>query len=207
MEWKKVKTQYPEFQRTMAALEAEAIALARDRWPGFKYVAERALQPMEGEAGRTTILPELFADEAGDVLDSAHTVRTWGVDNFRIKYSSTEPAAIAIPGWKTILQGGNPANIGITREDSILALEGFTIPDPSILISKLRMEVGSRRYPKIDVEEMHGYEQPALIFEKGYTIPEENHYLLKGFFEADGYQRVIPLGFTIFRRRDLFITE
>jgi len=69
------------------------------------------------------------------------------------------------------------------------------------------MEIGSTSFPKLDIEEMHGYEQPALIFEKGYTIPEENHFLLKGFFEAEGYQRVIPLGFTIFRRRDLFITE
>ena len=206
-EWKKVKTAYPEFQRTMAELETEAINLARERWPGFKYVAERAFQPEEGESGRTTILPELFADEAGDVLDSDHSPSTWGVNSFRQYFSSTSPAPVVIPGWKTILQGGNPQQIGITHEDSIIALAGFVIPDPTLLITKLRMEIGSRRFPKVDIEEMHGYEQPALIFEKGYVVPEESHFLLKGFFEASGYQRVVPLGFVIFRRRDLFVTE
>lgn len=207
VEWKRIKEQYPEFQKTMANLETQAIDMAVARWTGFKYDPAKALQPDEGESGRTTILPELFADENNDILDDNHAPQTWGVDNYRIYYTDTSPAAVAIPGWKTILQGGNPQNIGITREDSIIALAGYMIPDPTILISKLRMEIGSRRYPKIDIEEMHGYEQPALIFEEGYTIPEENHFLLKGFFEANGYQRVIPLGFCIFRRRDLFITE
>jgi len=200
----KVKLQYPEFQETLAKLETKMLEDTEAVWAPLKrgfLVTERTDQ-----FGRTTILPEWFADEAGDVLDSAHVPTTWGVNNFRIYYSSTSPAAAAIPGWKTILQGGG-SPIGTTPEDIRIALAGLAFPNKALNISKIRMEIGDKRLPKIDIEELHNYTKPALIFEEGFIIPEETHFLLRGFFEASGYQRVIPLGFGCYRRRDLVITE
>jgi len=204
VEYKKLKTQYPEFQEAMAALENEALSLAQARWPGMSY---GGFQPGPNEYGRTTILPEVFADEAGDILDKNHVPNTWGVNEFRIYFSSTSPSNVAIPGWKTILQGGNPQAIGTTPEDVVIAIAGFAITDPSILFSKLKLEIGDKTYVKIDIEEINMYEQPAIIFEKGYVVPPETHFKLKGFFQASGYQRVIPLGFMLYRRKDFLIHE
>ncbi len=204
VEYKKLKIQYPEFQESMARLESEALDLAAKRWPGMTY---GGFHPNANQYGRTTILPEVFADEAGDVLDKDHSPNTWGVDEFRIYYSDTSPSAVGIPGWKTILQGGNPQAIGTTPEDIILAVGGFAIPDPSILFSKLKLEIGDKTHVKVDIEEIHMYEQPAIIFEKGYVVPPETYFKLKGFFQASGYQRVIPLGFMLYRRKDFLIHE
>ena len=169
----KVKVQYPEFQKTLAALEEKMLANTKAvSWPGWTY---GGLTPGPKQFGRTTILSELFADEAGRKLDKAHTPDYWGVNNFRQLFTSTSPAAVAIPGWKTILQG---AGIATTPEDWRVAWCGLMFADPSHLISKIRFE-----------------------------IDEETHFLLKGFFEATGYQRVIPLGFAYYKRKDLAISE
>jgi len=204
VEWKKLKTQFPEFQETLVNLESLTLETAAKRWGGQSY---GRFNPGADQYGRTTILPEVFADEAGDILDENHSPTWWGVDNFRIYYSNTSPSAVTIPGWKTILQGGNPQQIGVTPEDVIIGLAGFAIPDPSILISKFKLEIGDKIHVKIDIEEMHMYEQPALIFEEGYRIPPETYFKLRGFFEADGFQRVIPLGFLLYRRKDFLIHE
>ena len=204
VEYKKLKSQYPEFQQAMARLESEALDLAAKRWSGMTY---GGFHPEANEYGRTTILPEVFADEAGDILDKDHSPTTWGVNEFRQYFSSTSPAEVAIPGWKTILQGGNPQAIGITPEDVVLAIAGFAITDPAILFSKLKMEIGDKTYVKVDIEEAHMYEQPAIIFEEGYTVPPESHFVVKGFFQASGYQRVVPLGFVLYRRKDFLIHE
>jgi len=204
VEYKKLKTQYPEFQETLAELESEALSMAASRWPGMTY---GGFQPGANQYGRTTILPKVFADEAGDILDKNHVPKTWGVNEFRIYFSSTSPANVAIPGWKTILQGGNPENIGTTPEDIIIALAGFAIPDPSILFSELRLQIGDKTYVIVDIEEIHMYEQPAIIFEKGYVVPPETFFKLQGFFQASGYQRVVPLGFMLYRRKDFLIHE
>jgi hypothetical protein len=59
----------------------------------------------------------------------------------------------------------------------------------------------------MDVEELHAYETPTLIFEEGFEIPEETSFLLRGFFEATGKQRIVPLGFVYYRRKDTVLTE
>lgn len=202
-EYDKLKTS-DWFIKAARDLEANAIRDTEAVWHPLKmgyYALERTDQ-----FGRTTILPENFADEAGDVLDLNHTVRWWGVDNYRQYYTSTSPSAVVIPGWKTLLQGGG-APIGVTPEDIRLAWIGLAFPVKTLLISKIQFEIGDKRFPKIDIEELHNYNKPALIFEEGFIIPEETHFRLYGFFEDPGYQRVIPLGFQMYRRRDLVISR
>jgi len=199
-----VKKVFPEFQQTLQEAEQRALSSTKTVWPGLTY---GGLTPKENQFGRTNILPMWFADEAGDVLDKNHSPSTWGVNSFNIYYSSTSPSTATIPGWKTILQGGNAANVGITPEDVRIIWVGLAFASPTLNISKIRFEIGDTRYPIIDIEELHTFEKPTLIFEKAFIIPEETHFLLKGFFEASGYQRVIPLGFAYYRRKDTVITE
>ena len=199
-EWKKLKSQFPEFQESVAMLEQKTLAMVSQVWPGMNY---GRFNPKEGQYGRTTILPFNFMDQAGDVLDLNHTVRWWGADSFRIWYDALTPTAAAIPGWKTILQGAGTG--GLTLEDVVLNLIGFAFPGGALNISILRLEIGDTVHVKLDIEEAHMYEQPAFIFEDGYTIPEETYFRLIGWFEAIGYQRVVPLGFATYRRKDAMV--
>ena len=201
IEWKKLKSYFPEFQEMVAMLEQQSLSLCSKVWPGMTYGRFNPLGTTQ--YGRTTFLPELFMDQNNDVLDDAHSPTWWGVNSFKQYFTSTSPTAVAIPGWKQILQGAGAG--GITPEDVIMNLIGFAILDESILFSKLRLEIGDIVHVKMDCEEIHMYEQPAIIFEEGYTIPEETYLRLRGFFEASGFQRVVPLGFMLYRRKDTLV--
>ena len=203
VECSRIRRTSPEFQHTLRELEARVLENTVGVWAGLNY---GGLTPREKQFGRTTFLPQHFADEAGDVLDSLHTVPDWGRNCFRILYTALLPAAAAIPGWKTILQGGG-APIGVTPEDVRMAWAGLAFTTESIHVSKIRFEIGDTRYPIMDIEEIHAYEMPAMIFEEGFEIPEETHFLLRGWFEATGKQRIVPLGFIYYRRKDTVLTE
>ena len=203
VECDKIKQTFPEFQHTLRELEARILENTVSVWAGLNY---GGLTPRDKQFGRTTFLPQLFADEAGDVMDSAHTVADWGRNSFRILYTSLLPAANAIPGWKTILQGGGTP-IGTTPEDIRMAWVGLAFTTQSIHVTKIRFEVGDTRYPIMDIEEINSYNKPALIFEEGFEIPEEANFLLRGWFEASGKQRIVPLGFIYYRRKDSVLTE
>jgi len=202
-ECNKIRAEYSEFQNTLRELEARVMENTKGVWPGMTY---GGLTPREKQFGRTTFLPQHFADENNDVLDGAHLPADWGRNNFRILYTALLPAAGVIPGWKTILQGGG-APIGVTPEDVRMAWAGLAFTTQSIHVSKIRFEIGDTRYPIMDIEEMHAYEFPTMIFEEGFEIPEETHYLLRGYFEATGKQRIVPLGFIYYRRKDTVLTE
>ena len=203
METSKIKRYSPEFQHTLRELEARLLENTVMVWAGLNY---GGLTPREKQFGRTTFLPQFFADEAGDVLDSAHTVAGWGRNTFRQLFNSTTPAAAVVPGWKTILQGGG-APIGTTPEDLRMAWAGLAFTSEEINVTKIRFQIGDTRYPIMDIEEIHTYNMPALIFEEGFEIPEEASFLLRGWFEETGKQRIIPLGFVYYRRKDSVLTE
>jgi len=226
----KVKTQYPEFQDTLQTLEQQIVAETGIHWENS--VGQMSLMPQagwsqqqgvwsnmtygrftpgNGQFGRTTWLPENMEDAAGDVLDVNHTFANQGYlcapNSWRQYYSSTVPTAAAVPGWKTIYAGANATAPQSTLEDIRLALAGWMFPSKSIKVTKLRMEIGDTRYVIHDIEEIHGYVQPAIIYEEGFIIPEETHFLLRGFFEGTGWQRIVPLGFALYRRKDSMLTE
>ena len=202
VEWKKLKTQFPEFQEMVAALEQKTLSFVAQAWPGMTY---GRFNPKQGQFGRTTFLPEHFRDANADILDATHLPANWGRNNFRQMYSDASPTAVALPGWKTILEGAQAG--GITPEDVVMNLVGFAITDMELYITKLRLEIGDIVHVKLDIEEAQMYEQCAIIFEDGYTIPEETFFKLTGYFEEpvpgeNVYQRVVPLGFIIYRRKD-----
>jgi hypothetical protein len=186
---------------TLMRQETEAV------WSGLKY---GGFTPGPREYGRTTILPENFADENADILDKNHSPTYWGVNSYQQYFTSTSPASYAVPGWKTILQGPTGAAApygGITLEDIRLAWIGLAITSKSSAITKFKWVIGDTTYPILDVEESQGYECPSIVFEEGFIIPEETLFYLRGFLETDSYERVVPLGYQVYRRKDLVIQE
>jgi hypothetical protein len=186
---------------TLMRQETEAV------WSGLVY---GGFTPGPREYGRTTILPDNFADENADILDTAHSPNYWGRNSYQQYFTSASPAAYAIPGWKTILQGPTGAALptgGRTLEDIRIAWIGLAITSKSSAITKFIWNIGDTTYPKLDVEETQGYNKPSLVFEEGFIIPEETLFYLRGYFECDSYERVVPLGYMVYRRKDLVITE
>lgn len=135
--------------------------------------------PKDKQFGITTLLPR-FLLGAGTVT-------------FRQNQSST--------GWQDIYNR-------TLDEDVIIAAQGWAIPDPSINITELRMEIGDTKYPRVNIEEMQSYSQPAVVFKQGFIVEEEKSLLLRGYVESAGYQRVVPVnGFALYKKKELVISE
>lgn len=125
------------------------------------------------EYSRTTILPALFDGQAGAQL--AH----WRQQ-------------LTLTGHQTILAGTRAGSI--IPEDFKIAWAGLAFPNKQQQISEIRFQIGDRKYGRINLEEMHSYKVPALIFEEGFIINEEQSYDLWGYVEGADYQRVVMLG-------------
>ena len=111
---------------------------------------------------------------------------------------------MTVPGWKQILEGaGTPQ----TLEDFILALAGYAFSSETINFTKIHQTIGDTNYAITDIEEANSYCQPVVIFEEGFRVPPETYFTLTGFCEVTGYQRVVPKGFALYRRKDLIIIE
>ncbi|MHC1602491.1 MAG: hypothetical protein ACXQS4_04610 [Methermicoccaceae archaeon] len=195
---------YEGFQTAYADLLDTAVAEAAKKWTEQSY---GGFMPPGGTNayGEAPIVPFIFADENDDILDENHVPTTWGVNEFRIYFSTTSPATGTVPGWRTILKGGNPQSIGQMPEDFIIGILGFTIPDPTIRFSHLKIDLGDVKYPKINIEGMEAYEVPTILLKKGIVVMDESAFELKGYLESTGYQRVIPEGFMLYRTRNQMV--
>jgi hypothetical protein len=202
METSKIRRYAPEFQHTLRELEARVLENTVMVWSGLSY---GGLTPREKQFGRTTFLPQFFRDQNADVLDKNHSPSDWGRNTFRILYNSTYPTAVAVPGWKTIWEGA--ATGATTPEDIRMAWAGLAFTSEEIHVTKIRFLIGDTRYPIMDIEELYTYNMPSMIFEEGFEIPEETFFQLRGWFEQPGKQRIIPLGFVYYRRKDSVLTE
>jgi len=168
------------------------------------------IDPARGEFGHTTILPEWFCDETGlaaGVLDKNHTPATWGTNSFRQLFTGTSPATHAIPGWKTILQGGKVDELGNMPDKVALGLIGFAITSKINPITKLKLQLGTEKGVIIDIEQMKAFNKPSIIFEQGWEVYQQDPFELKGFFEASGYVRVVPLGPGYYKEKSVVIRE
>jgi hypothetical protein len=151
------------------------------------------LAPGENNYGRTTILPALFDDHNSLPLDTAggggSPVATW-----RQRFTVT--------GHQMILQG---ARVGETiPEDFKVAWAGLAFPNKNQHITEIKYQIGDRKYGRINIEEMQCYNKPALIFEDGYILDEEESFHLYAYVEGPIptyhdtwtglYQRIVMLG-------------
>ncbi len=192
-EMNSVQRSYPHFQQAFIDLEAEAIGMCKADWHrAFGY-----LTPHSGQFGRTTILPALF--DGLDDAQMAHWRQTW-----------------TVTGNQTLISGTRAGNL--IPEDFKIALIGLAFPNKNQHVTEIKMQIGDRKYGRMDIEEMRGYNLPAIIFDEGYILDEETAFDLYGYIEpgfgdalpdngpggvADTiYQRIVLLGAAYYKQID-----
>jgi hypothetical protein len=179
----------PRFKQAFKNLETRAINLCTEKWHPSKTPMEACgyLTPGAGQFGRTSILPELF--NGADDVQMAHWRQT-----------------LDTAGHQTLISGAGSGNT--LAEDFMVALIGFAFPNKQQHITEIKMQIGDRKYGRINLEEMHGYNKPALILEEGVIINEKESFELYGYVEGPIpnqapfcnrlYQRVVLLGATYY---------
>ena len=169
-EYGKIKEEFPEFKNVLETLRADLIAKAKEDWAPLKF---GGVDPKAGEFGMTTIMPELFADNAGVRLT------TW-----RQTFTST--------GAQTIMTGVGSG--GIIPEDFKVGLAGIAFLDPVIRISEFKMQISDKKLPRINIEEAFAYNKPAIVFEQGFILDEETSFELVAYVLTQGPQRIKLIG-------------
>jgi len=111
---------------------------------------------------------------------------------WRQKFTST--------GHQRILAG---VRSGYTiPEDFKVGWIGLAFPNGTQQLSEIRFQIGDRKYGRINLEDLEYYEVPALIFEKGFVIDEEQSFELYGYIKEADYQRIVMLGVLYYRVLD-----
>lgn len=191
-----VKKEYPDYQRAFADLEAKAVLSCTDKWFPKKSPAEAfgLSTPNEDQFGETSILPALFDPNPavyggapfGGAKVGAFTIPP---RDFR-QYFSTK-------GHQVILQGSQPGET-ITKGFQI-GWMGLMFIGKQMLITELRWQTSDSKKVRVNIEALHSYNKPALIFEEGHLLKEEQAFHLHGYVEEAYYQRVIPIGAAYFK--------
>ena len=183
-----MQKEFPNFQNAFKNLESKLINRCNLDWSPRSF---GGLNLSGDQYGRTTILPELFDDHSASPMTT-----------FRQLFTSS--------GNQTLMSG---VNAGSTiPKDFKLALMGFGFPNQNQHITEIKMQIGDRKFGRIDLEEMHQYDCPAIIFEEGYEVNEEEAFDLYGYVEGPiptalgGYvgiwQRIVPIGAAYFKFYD-----
>jgi len=183
-----VQKDYPNFQNAFRELEAKMISKANYDWKPKTF---GALALSGNQYGRTTIMPELFDDHSAVAMTT-----------FRQLFTTA--------GDQTLMTGSGAGNT--IPEDFKIALMGFAFPNSDQHITEIKMQIGDRKFGRIDLEEIYTYDSPAIIFEEGFEVNEEESFELYGYVEgpiptALGnytgiWQRIVPIGAAYFKYYD-----
>jgi len=188
-EWDSVQAENPVFQRALASLDQKMITKCNADWSPLRFNLGKSLSPGESNYGRTTILPELFDDHSGTAM--AHWRQLF-----------------TVAGHQTLIAGNGAGNT--IPEDFKIAWAGLAFPNKQQHITEIKWQIGDRKYGRINIEEIKSYNKPAIIFEEGYVLDEEESFDLYGYVEgpiavsepfiAGLYQRIVMLGAAYFKR-------
>jgi len=177
---------YPEFADVLKSVQDAAISRAKEIWKGYE---QGGLYPGDKEFG---VCPFRAREMAHDVSSTTLS----GTYSFRKNFGTT--------AWHTIFDYS-------VREDIIHAFAGFMITDEVLRLLELRFEIGDRKYPIIDIQEAKGWGSFAILFKedvgKELIAQEETSVYVRGYIESTGYQNIVPLGFQLYKRKDLVISE
>ena len=177
---------YPEFVDVLKSVQDAAIARAKDIWKGY---SQGGIYPGDNEFG---ICPMRAREMAKDVSSTTLS----GTYSFKKNLGTA--------GWHTLFDY-------TVRKDIIHAFAGFAITDEVLRLLELRMEFGDRKFPILDIQEAKGWGSFAILFKedvgKELIAQEESSVYLRGYVEATGYQNIVPIGFQLYKRKDLVISE
>lgn len=187
-EWKSVQAQDSAFQRTMKSLDDQIIQKCNADWMPKTFNPAKPMSAGDNTYGRTTILPEMFDDHNGTAM--AH---------WRQLFTTA--------GHQTLIAGTNAGDT-IPRDFKV-AWAGLAFPNKQQHITEIKIQIGDRKYERINIEEIKAYDQPALVFDDGFIIDEEESFDLFGYVEGPIasstpfitglYQRIVMLGASYFK--------
>jgi hypothetical protein len=201
-EWASISEQNSAFQMAMQALDNRILMKCDMDWKPRTFNSAKALTGENGSYGRTTILPALFDDHNQNPLTTAggggSPIATW-----RQRFT----AASLTTADTMLLQG---VGLGETiPKDFKVAWAGLAFPNKDQAITEIKYQIGDRKFGRINIEELQCYNKPAIIFEEGYVLEEEESFHLYGYVEGpiplfhDGwsgiYQRIVMLGASYFK--------
>jgi hypothetical protein len=169
IEYETVKQGFPEFQKVETECRQALLQSAMADWSPQTF---GGIKPTGPQFGETTIMPELFRDNANT------TLTTWK-QNFTAL------------GHQTIMSG---ANTGFIREDYKIGLCGLAFLDKAIKVSEIKMQISDKKMPRINIDECRVYNKPAIVFEDYWLLDEETAFDLYAFVVAQGQQRIKLLG-------------
>ena len=209
-EWDSISKAYPDYQLAFADLEEEIISLCNSTWVPKTF---GGLAPNSDQYGRTSILPALFdpnpntyngAQFGGTASAGYQTPPTY----WRQAFTQT--------GHQILIQGCRAGEI--IPEDFNIAWMGLAFPNKNQHITEIRWQTSDRKFGRLNVEEMNIYNKPAIIFEEGFPIKEEQAFELYGYVEGPipagpfdptvtvdsvatncAYQRIVMLGAAYYR--------
>ena len=193
-EWASVSKENPLFRQAFIELEARAIKACTDKWFPKKTQIEACgyLTPVSGEQfGRSSILPALF--DGHDDVQLVHWRQT-----------------LDTAGPQTLISGTRTGNV--IPEDFKVAWIGLAFPNKNQHITEIKWQAGDRKYGRLNLEEMLGYNKPAIVFEKGIILNEKESFELYGYVEGPIpdqapfivglYQRIVMLGAAYYKVKD-----
>jgi len=154
------------FRAGLANLETQMILKCNAEWAPKTWDPNN---PFGGNNnwGRTSIIPALFDLSFNGGTTGAQQA-TWRQDFTAV-------------GHQLLIAG---AHTGYTlAEDWKIAWAGLAFPNKNQHITEIRFQIGDRKYGRIDLEEMLVYNKPAIIFEEGFIIDEEQAFELHGYFQ------------------------
>jgi len=194
-----LRKEFPEYQKAFAELEGRVLDKCMKDWDPKTFSG--GLTVSGEEFGRTTILPAQFRG-FGQVAATPPVAGTNCLRHWR-QYLTTH-------GEQTLLLGRDPGNV--MPKDLKVGWLGLMFPNKQQHITEIRFQISDGKYGRINLEEMHSWNKPAVIFEDGFLINEEAGFDLHAYIEGpipvdhEGnvgvYQRVIPLGATYFKNVD-----
>lgn len=189
-EWESAKKEFPEFQKAFAELDTRMVTKCLGDWDPKRF---GYLTPSAEEFGRTTILPALFQDHTGLGVRLVH---------WRQRFT--------VAGHQLLIAGSGTGYI--VPEDFKVAWIGLMFPNKQQHITELKWQIGDSKYGRINIEEIKSYNKPALIFEEGFLINEEQSFDLHGYVEGpiavdhEGRtgidQRIVMLGAAYYKQID-----
>jgi len=178
-EYSKVKENFPGFSDMMTSLEADLKIRASAAWSPLTYGGTK---PMAGQYGKSTVMPEMFVGFGG--INVGSQLATWN-------------QLLTSTGDNVLIEGNSTG--GSIPEDFMLGFAGLAFLDPAIKVSEIKLQIGDKKLPRINIEEARAYKQPCIIFENGFIADEETGFELKGYVECRGYQRIKLIGMQLNR--------
>jgi len=171
-EYEKLRETLPWFKEVMNQCEAALLTKAKKDWSSLSLRAP-GLYPEAGEIGKSTIMPQLFNGMSGAMLTS------WNQN-------------LTALGHQTLMTGA--AAGGTIYEDYKIGFCGLAFLDKSIRVTEIKMQISNKKLPRINIEEILGYNKPAIVFEDYWILDEETGFDLYGYVEALGPQRIKLIG-------------